>query len=95
MAGVLASITLIPFIFLHLDSELDLYNDQGQRLRLRPRNEIETMLTTTTLFTTFAMAGVLVGAATTQTVSSSSGVNYNCPNVEPMEVAYAESCTSF
>lgn len=53
------------------------------------------MLTSTTLFTTFAMAGVLVGAATTQTVSSSSGVNYNCPNVEPMEVAYAESCTSF
>lgn len=95
MAGILASIKFIPLAFLHLDSDRDLNNDKGQRQRLRPRNKKRTMLTTTTLFTTFAMAGVLVGAATTQTVSSSSGVNYNCPNVEPMEVAYAESCTSF
>jgi hypothetical protein len=46
-----------------------------------------------TLLTTLAMAGAFVEAVNAaETVTSSSGIMYNCPTIEPIEVAYAESC---
>ena len=45
-----------------------------------------------TVLTTLALTGLLVEAAT---VSSPSGVIYNCPNIETIEVAYDASCESF
>lgn len=46
-----------------------------------------------TLLTTLAMAGAFVEVVNAaETVTSSSGIMYNCPTIEPIEVAYAESC---
>ena len=45
-----------------------------------------------TVLVSLALTGLLIEAAT---VTSPSGVTYNCPNIETIEVAYAASCESF
>ena len=45
-----------------------------------------------TLLTTLVMAGSLARAVNAETVSSSNGVTWNCPTIETIEVAYAQSC---
>jgi len=47
---------------------------------------------TRTVLVTLALTGLLIEAAT---VTSPSGIIYNCPNIETIEVAYAASCESF
>jgi hypothetical protein len=47
-----------------------------------------------TILFTMAMAGAIVEVANAETVSSSTGVVYNCPTTETIEVAYAQSCES-
>jgi hypothetical protein len=47
-----------------------------------------------TILFTMAMAGAIVEVANAETVSSSTGVVYNCPTIEMFEVAYAQSCES-
>jgi len=47
----------------------------------------------TKILLSLVFSGMLVEAAdTSNTVSSPSGVIYNCPNIETIEVAYAASC---
>ena len=48
-----------------------------------------------TIFTVLSIAGILFEAThALQTVTSPSGVVYNCPDIETIEVAYAGSCES-
>jgi len=58
----------------------------------RNQPEITFIMFIRTVLATFALTGLLIEAAT---VTSPSGVIYNCPNVETIEVAYAASCNCF
>lgn len=47
------------------------------------------------IFTLLTVAGFLLGATNAlQKVTSPSGILYNCPDIETIEVAYAGSCKS-
>jgi hypothetical protein len=51
------------------------------------------MMFAKTIFSFCSVAGFLLGATNAlQTVTSPSGVEYNCPEIETIEVAYAGSC---
>jgi len=53
------------------------------------------MMFAKTIFRLLTSAGLLLGVTDAlQTVTSPSGVVYNCPDIETIEVAYAGSCKS-
>ena len=53
------------------------------------------MMFAKTIFTLLTLAGFLQGTTNAlQKVTSPSGILYNCPDIETIEVAYAGSCKS-
>jgi hypothetical protein len=53
------------------------------------------MMFAKTIFTLLTLAGLLLGTTNALLkVTSPSGILYNCPDVETIEVAYAGSCKS-